>query len=406
RRLNLPTTNWAAGIEELKKQLADKQNLERELVKTRILMQAAFDQSPVPLIVVTYPDFTFKIINKATEDFLLVKAENYLNKSPLEVEWAWQEFYPDGTKVTDPSKLPLPQALHGIVTKNMEMYIVRHDGSVVWELASASPIYDNEGQLLGGIFALIDITERKANEQVLSESRRKLKEQNEEYEAINEELREANELLQIAKNKAEESDRLKTAFLQNMSHEIRTPMNAIMGFSDLMADNFEDKQRLGMFSAIIHDRCNDLLNIINDILDISKIESGQLNLHPENCELHALFTEINNIAEEQMVRSGKNNIRLVFEELQNIPAIKTDKGKLKQILINLIVNAIKFTEKGFIKCGCKVLEDQLVFHVSDTGIGIPPEKHPYVFERFMQFHELSDKNLGGTGWDYLLLKVW
>jgi len=103
--------------EFLKRQLAEKKELQKELAKTRKLMQAAFDQSPVPMVVVTYPDFTFKIINKATEDFLKVDATNYLNKTPLEVEWKWLEYNPDGSPVESPSELPLPLALRGITTK-------------------------------------------------------------------------------------------------------------------------------------------------------------------------------------------------------------------------------------------------------------------------------------------------
>ena len=97
----------------------------------------------------------------------------------------------------------------------------------------------------------------------------------------------------MAKEKAEESDRLKTAFLQNMSHEIRTPMNAIIGFSSLLSDQFDDKLKLQQFSEIINQRCNDLLEIINDILDIAKIESGQLSVKMEECNLNDLFSELN-----------------------------------------------------------------------------------------------------------------
>jgi PAS domain S-box len=386
-------------IKMLKEQLDNKKDLEKELAKTRILMQAAFDQSPVPLIVVTYPDFTFKIVNKATENFLLVDAANYLNKPPTEVEWVWHEYYPNGDPVVNITDLPLPQALHGVVTKNKEMYIVRHDGSVVWELASASPIYDEDNQLIGAIFAATDITERKKTELILSESEKKLKEQNEEYEAINEELRETNEKLHIAKLKAEESDRLKTAFLQNMSHEIRTPMNAIMGFSSLLIENIQDKEKIEQFSEIISLRCEDLLTIINDILDISKIESGQIDVNLEYCMINSLFEELFVIFNEYKKRNAKENIQLKIEQPVNYENIqvKTDKVKLKQILINLLSNAFKFTFEGSITCGYKIEKNDLVFYVKDTGIGIPEDKFKIIFERFLQLNQLPQKNIGGTG---------
>jgi hypothetical protein len=321
-------------IESLKKQLSEKKMLEKELAKARILMQAAFDQSPVPLVVVTSPDFTFKIINKAMEEFVKVNAVGYINKTPFEIPITWKDTNPDGT-VTNPLEAPLPMAMQGNTTKNKESFITRHDGSIVWCLASSAPIYDDDGILIGAIYAATDITERKKNEQIIHENEIKLKEQNEEYEAINEELRETNELLQMAKNKAEESDRLKTAFIQNMSHEIRTPMNAIMGFSDLLVENFNNKPKIEKFTEIIKLRCNDLLSIINDILDISKIESGQLSTNLEICNLNSLISELLDFFTEHQKNTEKQKVQLFFTKNETNYFFKTDKVKLKQILINL-----------------------------------------------------------------------
>jgi len=202
-----------------------------------------------------------------------------------------------------------------------------------------------------------------------------------------------------AKEKAEENDRLKTAFLQNMSHEIRTPMNAIMGFSDLLIYHTDDKEKLKSFSEIINQRCIDLLEIINDILDISKIESGQLTINIEDCNIKELLTELDFFFQEHQKRIGKEHIqfRLQHPDDKQITTIQTDKVKLKQILINLIGNAFKFTDKGSIECGCKQNHHQLIFYISDTGIGIPAEKHEMIFERFSQLHHNSTKNTGGTG---------
>jgi signal transduction histidine kinase/ActR/RegA family two-component response regulator len=385
-------------IKMLKEQLDNKRNLEKELAKTRILMQTAFDQSPVPLVVVTYPDFAFKIINKAMEDFVLVNVDDYINKTPFEINVTWKDSNPDGT-ITNPIEAPLPLAMKGVVTKNKESFITRHDGSIVWCLASAAPIYDDENQLIGAIYAATDITKRKESEKIIAESEKKLKEQNEEYEAINEELRETNEKLQIAKLKAEESDRLKTAFLQNMSHEIRTPMNAIMGFSSFLVRHIQDKEKIEKFSEIISLRCNDLLCIINDILDISKIESGQLDVNLEDCMVNSLFEDLFVFFNEYKKRNDKENIQLRIEQPINyeIIKVKTDKVKLKQILINLISNAFKFTFEGSIICGYKIEKDYLFFYVKDTGIGIPEDKYKLIFERFLQLNQLPQKNIGGTG---------
>ncbi len=203
-----------------------------------------------------------------------------------------------------------------------------------------------------------------------------------------------------AKEKAEESNQLKTAFLQNMSHEIRTPMNAIMGFTDLLPEHLDNKEKLLSFSQIIHQRCNDLLTIINDILDLAKIESGQQSIKIENCRLSALFSELQMFFTGQQIRLKKTHIALELElpSKQKNLKIATDTVKLKQIFTNLLNNAFKFTDTGRITFGCKDGGDNnLVFYVSDTGIGIPIEWQHKVFERFMQHEPLKDRLFGGTG---------
>jgi signal transduction histidine kinase len=209
-----------------------------------------------------------------------------------------------------------------------------------------------------------------------------------------------------AKEKAEESDRLKTAFLQNMSHEIRTPMNAIMGFSSLLPKNFNKKENLERFSKIIEQRCSDLLDIINDILDISKIESGQNKLSIEECNMNELFTELSLFFRDYQIRSNKQNISLIFTPQleESLITIKTDKLKLKQVIINLVSNSLKFTETGSIKCGYKKENSKLQFYVQDTGIGIPGDKHDFVFERFTQLNHPSVQKVGGTGLGLAIVK--
>ncbi len=210
-----------------------------------------------------------------------------------------------------------------------------------------------------------------------------------------------------AKEHAEESDRLKTAFLQNMSHEIRTPMNAIMGFSSLLVENYNNKSKLEHFSEIINQRCTDLLKIINDILDISTIESGQLPIHKENCDLNELFTELTVFFKEHQKRIGKQHIHFELHTFCN-PGEKniiTDKVKLRQIFINLIGNAFKFTTNGKIEGGCKYdANHHPVFYVSDTGIGIPSDKQDVIFQRFSQLNNYKNPSSGGTGLGLSIVK--
>ena len=202
-----------------------------------------------------------------------------------------------------------------------------------------------------------------------------------------------------AKQKAEESDKLKSAFLANMSHEIRTPMNSIIGFSELLAKpgNF-DKNKAKYLDFIINSG-KSLLNLINDIIDISKIEAGQLKVKTRQVELNPIMNElyishyqINKIKEKQF------EFRLKKAVESDDFKIETDPYRFKQIFNNLIGNAMKFTETGFIEVGYKFSKPtELLFYVKDTGIGMPADKLNIIFERFGQIEQKDDKNQSGTG---------
>jgi signal transduction histidine kinase len=202
----------------------------------------------------------------------------------------------------------------------------------------------------------------------------------------------------ITKERAEESDRLKTAFLQNMSHEIRSPLNAIKGFSQLLILNYDNKERLERYTKIIDQRSDDLLDIINDLLDIAKIESGQLTLTFEKCNLKTFMEDIEAQFKEFQIRLNKQHIHFELSTI-NVPndiVFITDVPKLRQILINLLTNAFKFTTQGKITGACKMAKGNLVFFVSDTGMGIPADKQKVVFERFIQLKQ-GQKESVGTG---------
>jgi PAS domain S-box-containing protein len=209
----------------------------------------------------------------------------------------------------------------------------------------------------------------------------------------------AEETLQDAKTKAEESDRLKSLFLSNMSHEIRTPMNAIVGFAEMLQDTDLSREQKNRFLDVIIKSGDNLLRLINDIIDISKIEAGQLKFDYSDCLVNEMVYDLETYFKQEMVRQKKEHIKL-FTQLghpESDFALQTDCVRLKQILNNLIGNAIKFTDEGFIEYGYKIKSGFIEFFVRDSGIGIATDKQKLIFERFGQVQEAISRNLSGTG---------
>lgn len=202
--------------------------------------------------------------------------------------------------------------------------------------------------------------------------------------------------LTLAKEKAEENDRLKSAFLSNMSHEIRTPMNAIVGFSGLLADDNLSDEKKQYYIDIIEKNCNNLLRIIDDVLDISKIESGQLEIIKTSCNLHEVIERIKDIITETHEKI-KNGIELRFNLPDHQLEIVTDETRLMQVLVNLSTNAMNFTQEGYVEIGVTHSDKEVLFFVKDTGIGIAPELHEKVFERFYRTGQITTGRHGGTG---------
>jgi len=199
-----------------------------------------------------------------------------------------------------------------------------------------------------------------------------------------------------AKEKAEESDRLKSAFLANMSHEIRTPLNSIIGFSELMTDPDYDTAQQLQFARIIIASGNNLLAIISDIMDISKIESGQVQVKKRLLSVNQLIFDIQK--EYSFIANEKGiELRLDPSNPNGEIFVESDETKLRQILVNFVGNAIKFTKDGFIEIGFKIVEGFVQFRVKDTGIGIPKEFHEQIFERFRQVETANTRKYGGNG---------
>jgi len=203
-----------------------------------------------------------------------------------------------------------------------------------------------------------------------------------------------------AKDKAEESDKLKTAFLANMSHEIRTPMNGILGFAEMLNDSTLSSPNRKKYLEIINSNGKMLINLIDDIIDFAKIESGQVNILQDEFSLNNLLSVVHSTFMSSRLKKDKSKVRIVtkkpFSDEKSF--IRTDPIRLRQILMNLVGNAIKFTHKGYIEFGYELADNKMLkFYVKDTGIGIQADKLQIIFERFMQADSSPSRKYGGSG---------
>jgi len=246
-----------------------------------------------------------------------------------------------------------------IITKQGERRLIRWSNAV---------IVDDERQVQSTLSSGEDITEQKQYEKQLIE----------------------------AKNKAEESDKLKSSFLANMSHEIRTPMNGIIGFSEMLKQPDVDKERQIYFVNIITKSCQQLLTIINDIVDISKIESGQVDVYLEDTSVMPILQEL---YETYKPLAEAKEIKLTLDNATDTSPliVATDPLRLKQIINHLLNNALKFTHQGSITMGYEHKNKAIEFYVKDTGIGIAAENQEAIFERFRQVEMDATRNYGGNG---------
>lgn len=267
---------------------------------------------------------------------------------------------------------------------NQEFPFLGKKGELRWGLISGETVILNNDLFI--ISVITDFTNNKKKEQTI-------KQQNEEIQAQNEEYRKINEELTVAKDRAVESDRLKTAFLQNISHEIRTPMNGIMGFAQLLVGENVNAEKRKKYSSLLNDNCRQLLSIITNLVDISRIESGSVRVLNNVFNLNDVLDDIHN--NFKGLTDGKS-IKLILNKGSGDsgPVIETDETKLRQIIVNLLDNAVKFTRLGKVEFGYILKNDVLEFFVNDTGKGIPPAELKNIFNTFVQ---IDDKKQLRTG---------
>jgi len=270
----------------------------------------------------------------------------------------------------DPNDKRLHQELDHLkkqgAKKSFEIEMIRKNNEKIWVHVSCSPIHNDKNEETGLISVFQDISDRKKTEN----ERKKLTQE-----------------LVLAKEKAEESDRLKSAFLANISHEIRTPMNGIIGFAELLKTPDITLDIQNRFIHIIEESGKRMLNIINDIVDISKIEAGQTNILLEETNINQLIKKILVFFTPEANSKGLK-LSVITDQPDKNSIIQTDHTKLTQVLTNLVKNAIKFTKSGSIEFGYRAEKRHdlslLTFFVRDTGVGIPKDQTNLIFERFRQ----------------------
>jgi PAS domain S-box-containing protein len=328
---------------------------ERKRVNAELRQSYAFSQS----LLNTIP-FGMHIVDESgnvifqSDNFKRIFSEDTIGKK------CWELYKDNKTQCTD---CPLAKGISIGETEAYEASGVL--GNRIFEINHTGMMYEGKKAMLE-IFQ--DITERKENEQ---------------------------ELIR-AKEKAEEGDRLKTAFLHNISHEIRTPMNAIVGFSALLGEPDIDSQSRKSYIDVIMQSSNHLLSIITDIVDISNIEANLIKI--VKSELNVNST-LKSLCGQFLPKANEKNIQLAWETIipDSNALILTDRTKFTQILSNLVSNALKFTDKGSVKLSYCLKDNFLEFSVADTGIGIAPQFHEKIFDRFYQVQNGSSRLYEGTG---------
>jgi len=345
-------------------------------------------------IIVWNTEFKITRFNKAFES-LTGRNEMYVIGKSLEIL-----FPPDSR---ESSMELVRKSVVGDRSEAFEINILHLDGSVRTFLWNSATINSSDGKTqIGTIAQGLNITHRKQAEEILRQEneilKSELKEKTKQFE--NRERRVAE--LFIAKEIAEEADKLKTAFLENISHKIRTPLNGIIGFSELLNQEELNTDEIKEFTGLISQSGRHLLEIVDNVLDISKIKTGQVRIEQKPVLINLIFSELLNFF---LPVAKAKNISLKFQNQDDqYNMIYTDESKLIQILTNLISNALKFTKSGSIDCGFEIIGDYIQIFVKDTGVGIPSELYNEIFDRFAHSEQSLSGDNEGVGFGLSITK--
>ncbi len=344
-------------LQAIVRDISEQEKARKKIKESEEKFRVAFETNPDSINISRLEDGLSKYVNKGFEKITGYSAKKTIGNN-IQIIKIW--------KNQDDRKILVDELKKSGKVENMEAKFVHSNGKEIDVLISANIIMLNDEPHIIAITK--DITDIKNNVEELMK----------------------------AKEKAEESEKLKTAFLANMSHEIRTPMNGILGFTQLLKRRNVSEVKKAEYLDIISDRGYELLNIINDIIDISKIESKQVEVNHNNIELNSCIDEL-----YDFFKTKKTHVKLIKKYSHESLHIKIDKTKFNQILTNLINNAIKFTLSGSVEIGYKIKQNKkskyIEFFVKDTGIGVPANKQEIIFNRFTQADDGHTKSYGGTG---------
>ncbi|GEM_PF-2493257 len=328
----------------------------KEANREKLRLLQAVEQSE-STIIITDQDQKIIFANKSLEKISGYKLVEVMGKTP--------SIFRSGLT---PKKTyeSLDAAIRAGKTWKGEFINRKKDGSLYWEHAVITPVTNDRGEIINFVAVKDDVTNQKEMEIKLKE----------------------------AKEEAEKANRLKSAFLANMSHEIRTPMNAIIGYTDLLLEKERNTEKRD-FLNIIKESGNTLLNLINDILDLSKIEADRMEI---NSKPFSVIHVLDHIVSMFKYRIEEKGLKLIVDIDKSIPKnIYGDELRFSQIIINFMSNALKFTEKGSITLSAKYKKKKLLVSVSDTGIGIKKEDQKIIFDPFSQLNTTMNKTVNGTG---------